>query len=73
MESGEKIKFNCPLLCLKTCKAKDANYCIAEALINAYKGKVDEGIIFAGENAYRCDKIVSVQEIFDELLSHFEL
>jgi nitronate monooxygenase len=73
VESGEKIKFNCPLLCLKTCKAKDANYCIAEALINAYKGKVDEGIIFAGENAYRCDKIVSVQEIFDELLSHFEL
>ena len=72
-ESGEKMKFKCPLLCLKTCKAKEANYCIASALINSYQGKTEEGIIFAGENAYRCDKIVHVQEIFDELLSHFEL
>ena len=73
VESGEPIKFKCPLLCLKTCKAKDANYCIADALINAYQGRVDEGIIFAGENAWRSEKIVSVKDIFDELLSHFEL
>ncbi len=71
-ESGEKMKFSCPLLCLKTCKAKDANYCIAEALINAYQGRVDEGIIFAGENAYRCDRITTVAAIFEELVSHFE-
>ena len=72
-ESGEKMKFKCPLLCLKTCKAKAANYCIAEALINSYQGRTDEGVIFAGENAYRCNRIESVQEIFDDLLSHFEL
>ena len=71
-EGGERIKFKCPLLCLKTCKAKDANYCIAEALINAYQGRVDDGIIFAGENAYRCDKISTVPAIFEELLAHFE-
>lgn len=71
VESGP-IKFKCPLLCLKTCKAKDANYCIADALINAYQGNLEEGIIFAGENAWRCDRVVSVKEIFDELLSHFE-
>jgi NAD(P)H-dependent flavin oxidoreductase YrpB (nitropropane dioxygenase family) len=73
VEGGERIKFRCPLLCLKTCKAKDANYCIADALINAYNGEVEQGIIFAGENAYRCDRIVSVKDIFDDLLSHFEL
>lgn len=73
VESGERIKFTCPLLCLKTCKAQAARYCIADALINSYRGRVDEGIIFAGENAYRCDRIVSVREIFQELLSHFEL
>jgi nitronate monooxygenase len=73
VESGQPIKFKCPLLCLKTCKAKDANYCIADALINAYQGRVDDGIIFAGENAWRSDKIVSVKDIFDELLSHFDL
>lgn len=73
VESGEPIKFKCPLLCLKTCKAKDANYCIADALINAYQGRLDEGIIFAGENAWRSDRIVSVKDIFDDLLSHFEL
>ncbi len=72
VESGP-IKFKCPLLCLKTCKAKDANYCIADALINAYQGNLEEGIIFAGENAWRCDRVVSVKEIFDDLLSHFEL
>ena len=72
VESGEPIKFKCPLLCLKTCKAKDANYCIADALINAYQGRVDQGIIFAGENAWRSERIVSVKEIFDELVSHFE-
>ncbi len=73
VESGTPIKFKCPLLCLKTCKAKDANYCIADALINAYQGRLDEGIIFAGENAWRCDRIISVRDIFDELLSHFEM
>ncbi len=73
VEGGERLKFKCPFLCLKTCRAKEANYCIAEALINAYQGKVEEGIVFAGENAYRCDRIVSVQEVFDELLAHFEL
>ncbi|MHB1162168.1 MAG: NAD(P)H-dependent flavin oxidoreductase [Chloroflexota bacterium] len=72
-ESGEKMKFKCPLLCLKTCKAKEANYCIADALINSYQGRTDAGIIFAGENAWRCNKIESVPEIFDELLSHFDL
>jgi nitronate monooxygenase len=73
LEAGEKIKFKCPLLCLKTCKAKAARYCLADALINAYKGNVDEAIVFAGENAYRCDRIVKVKDIFDELLAHFEL
>ena len=73
VESGERIKFKCPLLCLKTCKAREANYCIADALINSHQGSVDQGIIFAGENAYRCDRIVSVKEIFDELLARFEL
>ena len=73
IESGEKIKFKCPLLCLKTCKAHEARYCIADALINSYQGNVNEGLIFAGENAYRCDQIVSVAEVFADLLSHFEL
>lgn len=72
VDRGEKVVFRCPFLCLKTCRAEDAAYCIADALINAYKGKLDEGLIFAGENAWRCDKIVSVQEIFDDLLSPFE-
>ena len=45
---------------------------MAEALTNAYQGRVDDGIIFAGENAYRCDKISTVPAIFEELLAHFE-
>lgn len=53
--------------CIKNCKAPDIPYCISNALINAVKGNVDEGLIFCGANAYQCEKIETVQEIFDEL------
>ena len=46
-------------------------YCIAVALTNAKKGDMDKGFAFAGANAYRVDKIVSVKELIDSLAEEY--
>lgn len=53
--------------CIKNCRKPDIPYCISNALINAVKGNVDEGLIFCGANAYKCKKIETVQEVMDDL------
>ncbi|MGI6751861.1 MAG: NAD(P)H-dependent flavin oxidoreductase [Anaerovoracaceae bacterium] len=62
---GDEIK-SC-LRCLKDCNPKTAPYCISTALINGVRGNVDQGLIFAGSNVHRVDKIVSVKALMDEL------
>ena len=65
--SGERIDFDCKYQCLATCDPKKVNYCIAKALINAYRGDLDKGFAMCGSNAYRIKKIVSVKELMAEL------
>jgi nitronate monooxygenase len=67
INKGEKIDFNCPYKCLATCDPKKVNYCIANALINAYRGELDKGFVMCGSNAYRIKKIISVKELIHEL------
>jgi len=69
LEIKGRIKIRCPYRCLSACKVGEARYCIALVLLNAYFGDVDNGLIFAGENAYRINKIVTVKELIDELLA----
>lgn len=54
--------------CLQGCNPRIAPYCISTALINTVTGNVDEGLVFAGSNAYKIDKVVSVKELIEELL-----
>lgn len=68
IENGEKMKFTCPYRCLKTCDPYSANYCIAQALVNAYRGNLDEGYAMCGANVYRVKKIVSIKELINELV-----
>lgn len=68
---GIKIPFTCPWKCLKTCDMRDSPYCIALALTNAKKGLLDKGFAFAGANAYRINKIVSVKELIKTLLLEY--
>jgi len=68
IQAGEKMKFECPYRCLKTCDPYSANYCIAQALVNAYRGNLDEGFAMCGVNAYRIKKIISVKELINELV-----
>lgn len=63
---------SCPYNCLHTCDYKVVPYCIIVALYNAYQGKLDKGYAFAGKNAYLTDKIISVKEVIDDLVLHFE-
>lgn len=71
VKSGLKHPFKCPYDCIITCKKEKAPYCITLALINAKKGKMNNGFAFAGTNAYRANKIVSVKELIGELVSEF--
>lgn len=54
--------------CLSKCNPATTPYCITEALINAVKGDVDNGLLFCGSNAYKIDKIVPVKELIDEIV-----
>lgn len=65
--SGAKITFKCPYKCLKTCRQDEANFCLAQALVNASKGNFDEGFVMPGANVYRLNTIVTVEELFRQL------
>jgi len=59
-------------LCIKKCDPRTTPYCITEALIQAVRGNLDNGLIFVGSNAYRVNKIVSVKELMTELVEEAE-
>ena len=54
--------------CLVPCNPSTTPYCISEALINAARGDIDNGLVFCGANAYRINKMMSVKELLDELM-----
>ena len=72
VSAGIKHPFKCPWKCLKTCDFETTPYCIALALTNAQKGKLNNGFAFAGANAYRIDKIISVKELITSLTKEYE-
>jgi len=71
VDAGEKKPFSCPWQCLRTCNVEKAPYCIALALKNAMEGKLLNGFAFAGENAYRVNKIISVHELMETIEKEF--
>ncbi|MGI9568164.1 MAG: hypothetical protein ACR2PH_00080, partial [Desulfobulbia bacterium] len=70
--AGKKIGFRCAWRCLKSCDMKNARYCISLALDNARQGILDKGFAFAGSNAFRVDKIVSVNDLLQELIAQYQ-
>lgn len=65
VNAGERFMRGCRQ-CIITCKPATAPYCITEALINAVEGRLDEGLIFCGSNAYRAERIEKVADIMEE-------
>jgi len=65
----------CRMGCLKKCSYKESGerFCIVSSLDRAQRGAVDTGLVFCGTNAWRADRITTVQEIFDELFGEAQV
>jgi nitronate monooxygenase len=72
VENNIKKPYNCPYHCIITCDVKSSPYCIALALMNAKKGKLDYGFAFAGQNAYRSKEIISVHELINNITEEYD-
>lgn len=61
----------CSTGCLKKCTFKESGerFCIVKALDRAQRGDIENGLVFCGSNAYKADRITTVQEVFDELFA----
>ncbi len=64
---GKTKPFKCPYHCIKTCDHLRSPFCIAIALGNAKRGRLKNGFAFAGLNAFRVDRIISVKELVRSL------
>ncbi len=71
VNAGRKKPFKCPFHCVKPCTRETSPYCITLALESARRGRFRGGFAFAGQNAYRVDKIVSVSDLIDTLTHEF--
>ena len=69
---GLKKPFVCSYKCLTPCNPKTVSYCISKALINAMQGDLENGFAFAGANAWRVDRIITVNELITSLVDEFE-
>lgn len=72
LEKGIKPEITRCVNCLSTCNPKTTPYCISQALIASVEGDVSSGLIFAGSNAYRTNKIVPVHDLMVELTKEAE-
>lgn len=72
IQNGLKKPFKCPYHCITSCNCTDSPYCIALALANAKKGNLKSGFAFAGKNAYRVDRIMSVAELVGSLEQEYD-
>jgi len=64
----------CRLGCLKKCSYKESGerFCIVTSLDRAQRGDVETGLVFCGTNAWKSERITTVQAIFDELFGDVE-
>ncbi len=66
---GKRELIKCNYRCLKTCNPGTTPYCIMHALYNAVIGDIDHAVVFAGSNAAKVKKIVSVKEVMDDIVN----
>ncbi|MDT8308633.1 MAG: nitronate monooxygenase [Bacteroidales bacterium] len=69
---GKRRPAACRYRCIKTCDPATTTYCIAEALLAAYKGNFTDGFAFSGSNADQVKKISTVQVVFADLMKEYE-
>lgn len=67
--NGERKPPRKCLGCLKNCNPAEIPYCITEALVNSAKGKIGEGLIFCGAHAWEAQRLETVKEVIESLMS----
>lgn len=72
VRQGKKQPMQCPFHCIKTCDIQKSPYCIIVALYNAFKGNFEHGYAFAGSNAFKATRIISVKETVQNLMKEFK-
>jgi len=72
VDRGMRKPYECPWRCLVTCDFQNAPYCIAKALTSAKNGDLRDGFAFAGANAYRVDRILTVKELSASLVEEYQ-
>ncbi|MGI6109836.1 MAG: NAD(P)H-dependent flavin oxidoreductase [Eubacteriaceae bacterium] len=70
-EEGRIPPVRC-IRCIKKCNPATTPYCITEALVNAQRGNIAEGLVFCGARAGELHKRSSVHEIMTELTTECE-
>lgn len=64
----EKIKIEKCHSCLKQCNYQ---FCTLDSLVQAVKGNVEDGIVFAGARVSEIKEILPVQSIIDQLMEEY--
>lgn len=72
VEEGKRKPYKCPFHCIVTCDVKKSPYCIAQALSNAKKGRLNLGFAFAGQTAHRVKELLSVKELMESLEAEYD-
>jgi nitronate monooxygenase len=62
----------CRFHCIQGCNHRESPFCITDALVRAKKGDVTDGLVFAGSNAWRVERVVRVAELMAELVAEHE-
>lgn len=71
VDEGKRRPVVCNYHCIKSCNPKTTPYCIADALVSAYKGNFKDGFAFSGANADKVHEISTVSKVFAELKNEY--
>lgn len=72
VDEGKRRPIVCNYHCIKSCNPKTTPYCIADALVAAYKGNFKDGFAFSGVNAVKVHDISTVSKVFTELKNEYQ-
>jgi nitronate monooxygenase len=67
VSEGEKHPKTCHFHCIITCQRDQSPYCIADALLLSLSGDANEGLVFAGANAWKVSELISVPQLMTNL------
>ena len=68
IKEGERPAIRACFQCLEHCDIKTIPYCITNALVNAAEGAEDTALLFCGSNAFRSERIETVEGVMNALL-----